>query len=54
MPASDYNLRNVYEALGPYNEAKEYHEKALIILKKIFGEVHGDVAGSYEALGQYN
>ena len=39
---------------------KEYHQKALMMRKKIFGEVHGDVATSYnnlwnvhQALGQY-
>ena len=57
-----YNsLGNVYVKLGQYNEAKEYHEKALIIKKKIFGEERADVAGSYnnlgndyQHLGQYN
>ena len=42
-------------------EQKGSHQKALIITKYIFGEVHSDVAGSYnnlrivdQALGQYN
>jgi len=35
----------VHENLGQYNEAKQYYEKALIIMKKIFGEEHADVAG---------
>ena len=42
-------------------EQKGSHQKALIIMKNIFGEVHGDVAGGYnnlrivdQALGQYN
>ena len=40
----------MYERLGEYNEAKELHEKALIIRKKIFGEDHADVATSYNNL----
>ena len=55
------NLGNVYNSLGQYNEAKEYHEKALIIMKNIFGEEHANVASSYnnlgndyQKLGQYN
>ena len=45
------NLGNDYSHLGQYNEAKEYHEKAVIIEKKIFGEEHADVAWSYNNLG---
>ena len=55
------NLGGVYQDLGHYNEAKEYHEKALIIKKEIFGEENDQVAASYnklgsvfQALGQYN
>ena len=51
----------MYNRLGEYNEAKELHEKALIIRKKIFGEDHADVATSYnnlasvyDMLGEYN
>ena len=51
----------MYKHLGEYNQAKEVHEKALIIHKKIFGEYHADVATSYnnlalvyERLGEYN
>ena len=40
----------VYHRLGEYNQAKELHEKALIIRKKIFGEDHADVATSYNNL----
>ena len=47
--------------LGRYNEAKQYHEKALIVKKKIFGEEHAGVAScynnlgnDYQLLGQYN
>ena len=54
-------MANVYQDLGQYNAAKEYHEKALIIWKKIFGEEHADVARNYnnlanvyQDLGQYN
>ena len=55
------NFGNDYQHLGKYNEAKECHEKALIIFKKIFGEEHANVSSSYEnlgndykQLGQYN
>ena len=55
------NLALVYGRLGAYNQAKELHEKALLIRKKIFGEDHADVATSYnnlvslyKRLGQYN
>ena len=51
----------VHSSLGEYNQAKELHEKALLIRKKIFGEDHADVATSYNGLasvynrlGQYN
>ena len=51
----------VFSDLGQYNQAKEYHEKSLAIKKEIYGEHHGDIAGSYSnlglvysALGQYN
>ena len=51
----------VYHSLGEYNQAKELHEKALIIRKTIFGEDHADVATSYNnlasvynSLGEYN
>ncbi|XP_073247201.1 uncharacterized protein [Porites lutea] len=40
----------VYHWLGEYNQAKELHEKALIIRKKIFGEDHADIATSYNNL----
>ena len=38
------------DCLGEYNQAKELHEKALTIRKKIFGEDHTDVATSYKNL----
>ena len=51
----------MYIRLGEYNQAKELHEKALLIRKKIFGEDHADVATTYnnlvsvyKRLGQYN
>ena len=46
----------VYKDLKEYNQAKELHEKALTIRKKIFGEDHADVATSYNnlALVYYN
>ena len=51
----------VYNSLGEYNQAKEFHEKALMIRKKIFCEDHADVGESYNdlalvcsSLGKYN
>ena len=51
----------VYNHLGEYTQAKELHEKALTIRKKIFGEDHANVATSYNnlasvynRLGKYN
>ncbi|KAM7445597.1 hypothetical protein ABFA07_005863 [Porites harrisoni] len=45
----------IYKNLKEYNQAKELHEKALMISKKIFGEDHADVAGSYDNLASvYN
>ena len=51
----------VYKNLKEYNQAKELHEKALTIRKKIFGEDHADVATSYNdlaivynSLGEYS
>ena len=40
----------MYYGLGEYNQAKELHEKALMIRKKIFDEHHADVASSYHKL----
>ena len=40
----------MYKRLGEYNQAKELHEKALVIRKKIFGEHHASVATSYNNL----
>ena len=49
--ATSYNsLASVYKRLGEYNQAKELHEKALVIRKNIFGESHPDVARSYNNL----
>ena len=36
--------------LREYNQAKELHEKALLVRKMIFGEDHGDVPTSYDNL----
>ena len=51
----------MYYSLGEYNQAKDLHEKALTIRKKIFGEDHADLASSYNnlvlvnnRLGEYN
>ena len=50
----------MYDSQGEFNKAKELHEKALVICKKIFGEDHADVATSYnnlalvyDSLGEY-
>ena len=40
----------VYGRIGEYSQAKEMHQKALVILKKIFGEEHANVATSYNNL----
>ena len=40
----------MYNRLGEYNQAKELHEKALVIHKMIFGEDHADVATCYNNL----
>ena len=52
--ATDYgNLGAVFHSLGEYTKAKEYHQKALVIRKKI-GHRHGEadfqVVGEYERL----
>ena len=51
----------MYNSLGEENQAKELHEKAHVIHKKIFGEDHPDVTTSYNNLatvydrpGEYN
>ena len=51
----------MYYSLGKYNQAKELHEKALMIRKKIFDEDHAHVASSYNnlatvyhSLGEYS
>ena len=51
----------VYNITGKHNQAKEFHEKALMIRKKIFCEEHSSVATSYdnlalvyECIGEYN
>ena len=41
----------VYWKIGKHNQAKRFHEKALIIRKMIFGEEHNKVATSYNNLG---
>ena len=40
----EHNVASVYNRLGEYNQAKELHEKALMIRKKIFSEDHAAVA----------
>ena len=51
----------MYHSLGEYNHAKELHEKALMIRKKVFDEDHADAASSYNnlatvyhSLGEYS
>jgi len=51
VAASQTRLGNVCCYLGKYREAKEHHEKAVIIAKKVYGEQPADVAGSYNNLG---
>ena len=41
----------VYSHLGQYDQAKECHEKSLSITKAMYGEQHGDIATSYNNLG---
>ena len=49
--ATGYNkLASVHDRLGEYNQAKELHERAVTIFKKIFDEDHADVARSYSNL----
>ena len=40
----------VYNRIGEYSQAKEMHQKALVIRKKIFGEEHAHVTTSYNNL----
>ena len=40
----------MYDSLREYNEAKELHEKALPIYKKIYGKDHANVVTSYTGL----
>ena len=42
---------HVHRNIGEHNQAKEFHTKALMIRKKIFGEEHEAVATSYNNLG---
>ena len=51
----------VYYRIGKYSQAEGFHQKVLIIRKKIFGEDHTDVATTYDnlasvywSLGKYN
>ena len=51
----------MYESLGEYSQAKQLHEKVLMIRRKIFGEDHADTATSYnnlasvhDSLGEYS
>ena len=51
----------MYNRLGEYNQAKDLHEKALMICKRIFREDHADLASSYNnleevyySLGEYS
>ena len=51
----------VYNRLGEYQKAKGFHERALMIRRRVFGENHYDVASSYNnlasvyySLGEYD
>ena len=48
---SYHNLGNVHSDLGDFQEAKQYHEKALAINTEQLGSNHVDVAMSYSNLG---
>jgi len=41
----------VWKSLGEYQKAINYHEKALAIDLKVYGEQHPDVANRYNNLG---
>jgi tetratricopeptide (TPR) repeat protein len=45
------NIGNVYDDLGDYDKALEYHNKALEIRKSVLGENHPDTASSYDNIG---
>lgn len=48
VAASYNNLESGYKAFGQYNKAKEYYEKeSVIIVERIFGGEHVDVAENY-------
>jgi tetratricopeptide (TPR) repeat protein len=49
--ASYNNIGNVYDYLGDYDKALEYHNKALEIRKEVLVENHPDTAGSYNNIG---
>ncbi len=57
-----WNLLGLYaEKLGEYHEARELHEQALAIVRKVYGEEHPSVAASLtglaavlQALGDYD
>ena len=45
------NLELVCRVTWQYNQAEEFHEKALIVNRKIYGEEHGKVATTFYNLG---
>ena len=52
ITASSYNnIGAVYDDLGDYDKALEYHFKALEIRKDVLGENNADTAGSYNNIG---
>ncbi len=51
--ATSYNnIGVVYDAQGNYAKALECHEKALAIVRKVYGENHPDTAASYNNIGE--
>jgi len=45
------NLGGLFRDLGEHEQAREYYEKSLAIVRDIYGEQHPDVAISYNNLG---
>ncbi len=44
------NLAGALESLGEYDQAREYHEKALVMRQSLYPHGHNDVALSFNNL----